>query len=297
MGAITDIVRTLGGPRLVPARTAAAAAGRSASRSPLRGSLAAVAHGLRDSTAPPIVAILRIPAAHARATQERAPPDGRGVGPALSPGPGGHLAEETLGSRAKATGWLHTVEPGARRRDTVVRARHRPRRRAGGSRAPAPRSRRRRLVLKAGVSASARHAAFDGEGARLAGGRWNRPGTAVVYTAETLSLAALELLAHWRSRPAPGRPRRHRRRDPGRDRARARRCQRPPEELAPLPRPEALGQIGTDWARRLSSVALSVPSVLVPRERNVLLNPAHADFPSIRVGKPEPFSFDPRLAR
>ena len=38
-----------------------------------------------------------------------------------------------------------------------------------------------------------RHAAFDGEGARLAGGRWNRPGGAVVYTSESLALAALEL--------------------------------------------------------------------------------------------------------
>lgn len=142
-----------------------------------------------------------------------------------------------------------------------------------------------------------RHAAFDGEGARLAGGRWNRPGTAIVYTSETLSLAALELLAHCDPALLPA------------DLVAI--AAELPDALAPerldaagLPRnwrrypaPDALGQIGTDWARRLSSVALSVPSVLVPRERNVLLNPAHADFRAIRVGKPEPFSFDSRLAR
>jgi RES domain-containing protein len=38
-----------------------------------------------------------------------------------------------------------------------------------------------------------------------------------------------------------------------------------------------------------------VPSVIVPQERNVLLNPAHPDFRRIRLGAPEPFSFDPRM--
>ena len=41
--------------------------------------------------------------------------------------------------------------------------------------------------------------AFDGEGARAHGGRWNSKGTSVVYTAGSLSLAALELLAHLES--------------------------------------------------------------------------------------------------
>ena len=38
--------------------------------------------------------------------------------------------------------------------------------------------------------------AFRGEGARLFGGRWNSPGHAVVYTAQSLALAALEILVH-----------------------------------------------------------------------------------------------------
>src|ERR1039457_6217055 len=38
--------------------------------------------------------------------------------------------------------------------------------------------------------------AFTGEGARRYGGRWNSPGTAIIYTAESQSLAVLEILVH-----------------------------------------------------------------------------------------------------
>ena len=38
--------------------------------------------------------------------------------------------------------------------------------------------------------------AFDGEGARTAGGRWHHHGDAVVYASSSLSLASLELFVH-----------------------------------------------------------------------------------------------------
>ena len=41
--------------------------------------------------------------------------------------------------------------------------------------------------------------AFDGEGARRHGARWNSPGTRVAYAAETASLAILETLVHLQS--------------------------------------------------------------------------------------------------
>ena len=45
--------------------------------------------------------------------------------------------------------------------------------------------------------------AFDGEGARRYGGRWNRPGIAVAYCSMTLSLAALEFFVHLEPSLAP----------------------------------------------------------------------------------------------
>ncbi len=144
---------------------------------------------------------------------------------------------------------------------------------------------------------SARYAdsAFDGEGARLFGGRWNDEGVAVVYTAEHLSLAILEQLVHLRP-----------------NRKLAPRVMIPadiPAELAvsefeadDLPEDwrtveghRGLKELGRDWVERADSAVLSVPSVVVPSERNFVLNPRHADFERIDIGEPHPFEFDPRL--
>ena len=136
-----------------------------------------------------------------------------------------------------------------------------------------------------------RYAAFDGEGARLAGGRWNYPGTAIVYTSATLSLAALELSVHaspdgmpsglvavaadipdgvYRIVIEPGRvPSRHWRR---------------------YPALFGLCGLGTRWVSDMESAVLAVPSTVIPGERNYLLNPAHPAFREIQISAPEPFS-------
>jgi RES domain-containing protein len=57
----------------------------------------------------------------------------------------------------------------------------------------------------------------------------------------------------------------------------------------------ALRKLGDEWATNQSSVALRVPSVLVPSESNVLLNPAHPDFQKLLIGEPVTFAFDERL--
>ena len=46
------------------------------------------------------------------------------------------------------------------------------------------------------VKAKHANSAFDGEGARIAGGRWNRIGIPMIYTADSLALAVLEITVH-----------------------------------------------------------------------------------------------------
>ena len=136
--------------------------------------------------------------------------------------------------------------------------------------------------------------AFSGGGARKYGGRWNSPGTAVVYTSETQSLAVLEMLVHL---DGPYLLQEYvligveieesslQDVDPS----------RLPSNWKTDPGPPALRKIGDEWVLAGSSVALRVPSILVPAERNVLLNPVHPDFLQVTIGKPVAFTVDPRL--
>ena len=139
------------------------------------------------------------------------------------------------------------------------------------------------------------HAGLDGEGARLYGARWSSPGTAVVYAASHLSLAALEYLVHVDPDDAP-------------DDLVALRLDTPewatalilasaslPAGWRHAPSPPECHEIGDRWARNGQHLLLRVPSVLVPEESNLLVNPMHRDAPLVHVSGSRPFSFDPRL--
>jgi RES domain-containing protein len=137
--------------------------------------------------------------------------------------------------------------------------------------------------------------AFDGEGARRFGGRWNHPGVRMVYTSETLSLAALEVFVHLDPEDAPD--------DlvavsaelpAGVDVARLEPTALPADWRS-YPGPESLRDLGSAWVGEGRTVALRVPSAVIPQEFNVLLNPGHPAFTRIRPRQPTPFSFDPRM--
>ena len=53
---------------------------------------------------------------------------------------------------------------------------------------------------------------------------------------------------------------------------------------------------GAQWAAELRSTVLSVPSCVIPRERNLVINPAHPCFEAIEFLPRTAFTFDPRLA-
>lgn len=61
------------------------------------------------------------------------------------------------------------------------------------------------------------------------------------------------------------------------------------------PHPKGTRDLGTAWAQGGTTVALVVPSAVVPEEHNVILNPAHADFTKIQISAPQRIRFDKRL--
>ena len=141
-----------------------------------------------------------------------------------------------------------------------------------------------------------RHAAtaFDGEGAGLYGGRWNSPGTPMVYTSSTISLAVLEVLVHLQEANLLSSYSLIAARF---DDAFVERLDRSmlPEGWRAYPAPSELRRIGDEWVRSQRSAVLEIPSVIVERESNYLLNPTHPDVSSLVIGEPEPFTFDDRL--
>ena len=54
-------------------------------------------------------------------------------------------------------------------------------------------------------------------------------------------------------------------------------------------------KIGNQWLLESKTAVLKVPSAIVDREYNYLLNPKHPDFSKIRILDVTPFSFDNRL--
>ncbi len=136
--------------------------------------------------------------------------------------------------------------------------------------------------------------AFSGEGARRFGGRWNLPGVAVVYLSEHQSLAALEIFVHlqpllpqtkylayfveWEEAQME-----------------VLSAKKLPADWRGSPPGPSTMQIGERWVREKRSVVLAVPSVILPSERNFLLNPAHPHFRQLRRHKPVAFAFDDRL--
>jgi RES domain-containing protein len=70
-----------------------------------------------------------------------------------------------------------------------------------------------------------------------------------------------------------------------------------PKHWRAHPPPPELILIGERWLQRAGAAVLSVPSVVIPQERNFVINPNHADFRNIKVERSEPFSFVARMWR
>lgn len=138
--------------------------------------------------------------------------------------------------------------------------------------------------------------AFSGLGGVKTSGRWHSKGQEIVYCADSLSLALLELLVHIE--------------DP---------------ELASLlsfvsieaeieesfvqsldvsqldrnwrkwPHSRGCQEIGNEWINSASSLILQVPSSIVPTQSNFLVNPHHPDFENLKLGPSDSFTIDKRL--
>ena len=136
---------------------------------------------------------------------------------------------------------------------------------------------------------------LSGIGARLYGGRWNRKGIGIVYTSESRALALVEFLVNIPFSMLPSKL-----------------CIatveindkiRPveitlgdlPKNWRIFPASEELAEIGSKWAVSSKSLALRVPSAVVPHEFNILLNPSHQEMKNVTIANVEGLEMDKRL--
>ena len=134
---------------------------------------------------------------------------------------------------------------------------------------------------------------LSGEGARMYGGRWNSKGTEVVYAAESLELAMLEMLVHWTHYSLVPEMVWFRFQLPDSDRVPE------PVELPdgwknPIQYDSVTQQFGDQFVQESRSLYARVPSVLVPTGRNILINPMHVDAGKIQIEVDE-LDLDPRF--
>lgn len=135
------------------------------------------------------------------------------------------------------------------------------------------------------------YAALDGKGSLTRSGRWHTKGNPVVYTSSSRALALLEYFVNLSPYQFPS------------DLVLLT-IDIPDSLILPLHPPNNWNSpacaearaAGDAWINEAASAALAVPSVVVPEESNIILNPSHRSFPLLRVLATRPFHPDPRFS-
>jgi len=152
---------------------------------------------------------------------------------------------------------------------------------------------RRKGPLSAWRIADGRYTIYSGVGARTQGGRWNTPGTDVIYASESFSCAMLEQLARagigripeghkWIKIDIPAIPIEV----------------VEPEDIPGWDQEDWLAsqEYGDQWLKEQRTAVLMVPSVITNGlEKNVLINPAHRDFSKITHTHPKKMQWHQRF--
>lgn len=136
---------------------------------------------------------------------------------------------------------------------------------------------------------------LSGTGAQLTGGRWNSIGTAMVYASPSLALAVLETFVHLASGGLPLNRFVVRLDIPDALMQIATVVDMPPVGWDAEPAGGTSIAVGKRWVRRAPSAILRVPSIIVPEELNLLINPAHPDAAQFKAQKIRRYVYDARM--
>lgn len=137
---------------------------------------------------------------------------------------------------------------------------------------------------------------LSGEGARLLGGRWSKVGTPLIYTAATPELALLEVLVHLEGTPPEDLP-------PlaiitlqiPDENILKTKFEELPQHWQNVPAPKSLQNFTNKWLEEHIYFAMQIPSAVMPKSNNYLLNPLHEALKEVNIIEIEPYTLDSRL--
>jgi RES domain-containing protein len=136
---------------------------------------------------------------------------------------------------------------------------------------------------------------LSGEGARLHGGRWNPKGTPCVYTASSISLAILEISVNTSLDDIP--------------RALSLTTIRIPDDVfevkiddlpgnwSQYPAPSSTREFGGRLLHEARHLSFRLPSSVISREFNYIMNPLHPLMKQVKIISVEDFVFDVRIKK
>lgn len=138
---------------------------------------------------------------------------------------------------------------------------------------------------------------LSGKGAELFGGRWNKQGMPALYTSKNRSLCVLEFLVHTPKSIAPK----------GQVILTIKIPAKLESEIVKIPK-KALKKgwdtiqnekwteaLGSKYFEEKNKLGIIVPSVIIPQEYNVVLNPLHKAYKLIKIRSQSSFPLDERL--
>jgi len=138
---------------------------------------------------------------------------------------------------------------------------------------------------------------LSGEGAAIAGGRWNSKGTALLYCAANRSLAMAEVAVHLTLATLPGDFQMAELFIPDNLPCIELDTELLPEDWNVFPHSVSTQSIGDDFVRANQALCIRVPSAVTRGDFNLLINPRHRDFKRVKVQSREDFPFDKRIFR
>jgi RES domain-containing protein len=138
---------------------------------------------------------------------------------------------------------------------------------------------------------------LSGEGARLYGGRWNRRGTSMLYTAGNSSLAILEKLVHIPPYVFPKDLKITVLEFPDTMTIGSLTLNDLPEDWMYRSEHPKVLDLGDQFVAKSEFLCIKVPSAINPIDENILINPKHPDFSKVSVIDELPVTFDKRLLK